>query len=276
MEEYPQYKDIIFELDADGIGVITLNRPEVLNAFHSNMSNEWLDVITRAKMDPDLRVLIVTGAGRGFCTGADISGKPGTRLHPYGHEDPESLQRHNLRLTVQRFPKVLSDFEKPYIAAINGPAVGGGMEMANLCDIRIASERATMGETFIRRGGVPADGGYYFLPMIIGFAKAMEWHLTGDIVSAEEAYRLGYVSKVVPHEELMPSAMELARKLAGHPQEALRLTKQLINRSRYMDMEAALEMGSLVTMQLLRNTESEAVRQVWKGRKSGVQQQSGN
>ena len=276
MGEHPNYKHIIFDLDDDGIGVITLNRPEVLNAFHADMSNEWFDVITRAKTDTDLKVLIVTGAGRGFCAGADISGKPGTRLHPYGHEDPESLQRHNLRLTVHRFPRMLSDFEKPYIAAINGPAVGGGMEMANLCDIRIASERATMGEAFIRRGGVPADGGYYFLPRIIGFNQAMEWHLTGDILSAEEAYRLGYVNKVVPHEELMSATMELARKLAGHPQEALRLTKQLINRSRYMDMEAALEMGSLVTMQLLRNQESEDVRQAWEGRKSRVEQQSGD
>jgi len=259
----PQYKQILWDIPEPGIALITLNRPERLNAFTDTMITEWVDAINRAKTDPEVRVLVVTGAGRGFCAGVDVSGQPGTGLHWTDERKDEAKlidKRNYLRESVQRIPRTLVDFEKPYIAAINGVCVGGGMEMANMCDIRIASEQARFGEIFVKLGTIPGDGGCYFLPRIVGIAKALELICTGDIIDAQEAYRIGYVSKVVPPDQLMPTTMELARKLAKGPPIAIGLAKRLIYRAWDMEMNTALEMTELMSYLTLTTEDREEAR----------------
>ncbi|MBI2917009.1 MAG: enoyl-CoA hydratase/isomerase family protein [Chloroflexi bacterium] len=245
----PKYTQILWSVPEPGIALITLNRPDRLNAFTATMITEWVDAINRVKTDRALRVLVVTGAGRGFCSGADVSGEPGTGLHWTDEKkDAKPIDRRNvLREGVQKIPRALVDLDKPYIAAINGVCVGGGMEMANMCDIRIASTQARFGEIFMKLGSIPGDGGCYFLPRIVGIAKAIELICTGDIIDAQEALRINYVSKVVPPDQLLPAAMELARRLAKGPPIAVGMAKRLIYRAWDMEMNTALEMTELMT-----------------------------
>lgn len=245
----PKYTQILWQVPEPGIALITLNRPDKLNAFTLTMINEWVDAINRVKTDPALRCLVVTGAGRAFCSGVDVSGQPGTGLHwTDDNKDAKLIERRNyLRESVQKIPRTLVDFDKPYIAAVNGVCVGGGMEMANMCDIRLASSEARFGEIFVKLGTIPGDGGCYFLSRIVGIAKALELICTGDIVDAQEAYRIGYVSKVVAPDHLLPTAMELARKLAKGPPIAVGMAKRLIYRAWDMDMNTALEMTELMS-----------------------------
>ncbi len=245
----PSYTQIKWEVPQPGIALITLNRPERLNAFTATMINEWVDAINRVKTDPALRCLVVTGAGRAFCSGADVTGQPGTGLHWTDEKkDAKPIEKRNyLRESVQKIPRTLVDFEKPYIAAVNGVCVGGGMEMANMCDIRIASTEARFGEIFVLRGTIPGDGGCYFLSRIVGIPKALELICTGDIIDAQEAYRIRYVSKVAPPNQLLPVTMELARKLAAGPPIAVGLAKRLVYRAWDMDMNTALEMTELMS-----------------------------
>ena len=246
----PQYKEIIFTVE-DGVGLITLNRPDSLNAFTHTMVNEWLDVFERCKHDASVRALVVTGAGRAFCSGVDSSGKPGTHLNPKDEpgqpEQPPVARRHSLGETIQRIPRSLVDFEKPYIAAVNGLALGGGMEMCNNADFRIASDKATFGEIFINLGTIPGDGGCYYLARIVGVPKALELILTGDIIDAHEAYRIGYVQKVAPHDELIAQAMDFARKLAQKSPVAVAMIKRLVYRGQYLDANTALEMTEMMS-----------------------------
>ncbi|MBI4495709.1 MAG: enoyl-CoA hydratase/isomerase family protein [Deltaproteobacteria bacterium] len=246
-----EYKEITFTVEDGGIGLITLNRPEVLNAFTYTMISEWLDVFDRCKRDRSIRALVVTGAGRGFCSGVDSSGKPGTHLHPADEpgqpELPPVARRNHLKESVQRIPRSLVDLEIPYIAAVNGLALGGGMEMCNNADFRIASDKATFGEIFINIGSMPGDGGCYYLSRIVGVPKALELILTGDIIDAQEAYRIGYVQKVVPHDQLMSYTMEFARKLASKSPVAVAMIKRLVYRGQHLDANTALEMTEMMS-----------------------------
>ena len=245
-----QYKETIFTVE-DGIGLLTLNRPESLNAFTYTMVNEWLDVFERCKHDNSIRALVVTGAGRAFCSGVDSSGKPGTHLHPADEpgqpELPPTARRSHLKESIQRIPRSLLDFEKPYIAAVNGLALGGGMEMCNNADFRIASDKASFGEIFINLGTIPGDGGCYFLARIVGVPKALELILSGDTIDAQEAYRIGYVQKVVPHDQLMTYTMEFARKLAQKSPVAVAMAKRLVYRGQHLDQNTALEMTEMMS-----------------------------
>jgi 2-(1,2-epoxy-1,2-dihydrophenyl)acetyl-CoA isomerase len=149
--------------------------------------------------------------------------------------------RNFLRDSVQRIPRLLAQMDKPYIAAVNGPAVGAGMDMASLADIRFASQAARFGMTYVRMGIIPGDGGCWLLPRIVGMAKALELIWTGEIIDAEEALRIGYVSKVLPPDELMPYTLEFARKLARGPAVAIQLSKRLAYRGMFTDLDEALE-----------------------------------
>jgi len=233
-----QFEQIIYEKRDDGIAIITLNRPERLNAFTRTMIDEWYAALQDAHLDPDVRVVIVTGAGRAFCAGVDLSaGIPGLM-------DPQRTlveNRNFLRDTVQRIPRLVAQMDKPYIAAVNGPAMGAGMDMASMADIRFASETARFGMTYVRVGLVPGDGGCWYLPRIVGMAKALELIWTGDIIDAQEALRIGYVSKVLPPEELMPYTIEFAQRLAKGPAVAIQLAKRLAYRAQHTDIDEALE-----------------------------------
>ena len=218
------YEQIIYTKD-DGIAIITLNRPQVLNAFTPVMIDEWVRAIEATKLDPEVRVVIVTGAGRGFCSGADVRS---FREREHTDGNPVVDGRYWLQHSVHRVPLALRTLDKPYIAAVNGPAAGAGMDMASMADLRIASETATFTMSYVNVGIVPGDGGCYYLPRIIGVARALDLIWTGRTIDAQEALQIGYVSQKVPPDQLMDTATTYAKKLARGPQVAIELAKRLV------------------------------------------------
>lgn len=235
------YQDIIYAVE-DYIATITLNRPESLNAFTDTMINEWVDAIEVARGDPKVRVLVVTGAGRGFCSGMDVRGAARR-----GEAPPLYSRRNYMRLGVHKVPRALENFEKPYIASINGPAAGAGMDMASMADIRIVSDKARVGMTYVRMGLLPGDAGCYFLPRIVGIAKAFELIWSGRMIDAEEALRIGYVSKVVPHDELSEATKEFCHQFTQAP-VATQFAKRLVWRGIDMYRNINLEMAEMAML----------------------------
>ena len=236
-----EFEQVLYE-KSGGVATITLNRPERMNAFTPKMIEEWAQALEDARVDREVRAVIVTGAGRGFCAGADLRG--GLDVTDSGHGDgPVSAadRRNWLRDGVHNVPRRVAILDKPYIAAVNGAAVGAGMDMASMCDLRIASEQARFAMAYVKVGLVPGDGGCYFLPRIVGVAKALELIWTGEFVDAQEALRIGYVSKVVPAEDLLPAARELAERIAQGPAVAIQLAKRLVYRGLNSDVGEALE-----------------------------------
>ena len=223
------YEGILFE-KKDGIATITLNSPDKLNAISFKMRDSLMQVIDDLGKDDSVKVVILTGAGRGFCAGADLSELAGgTRPEPSIYEQLQGVPRPS-------FFKL----EKPVIAAVNGACVGAGLSLALTCDIRIASDKAKFGSAFIKLGAPPDNGMTYWLPKIIGHANALEFLLTGKIVMGTEAKQIGLVNQVVPGEELMKVSQEMAVQIAQYPVLALALTKRLVYRS--MISEAALQL----------------------------------
>lgn len=253
------FEDILYTKDASGIATITLNRPQALNGTTPRMSREWAQAVLLAKADPEVKVLVVTGAGRTFCAGIDLKGLTGRSKDPAAWGDlpanaPIEDKRAALRKITHMLPRALIEFDKPYIGAINGPAVGGGMDQASMCDIRIASENARFAMSYVRVGTTPALGGAYLLPRIVGLSNACELIWTGRTFDAQEALKIGYVSKVVPHEELMPATMDLALQLARGPSFAINLSKRLLYHCLNLDFARALDAHEWA-MALAQNTE---------------------
>jgi enoyl-CoA hydratase/carnithine racemase len=235
---------------ADGVLTLTLDRPERLNAFNVAMGRDWLSVLDRIDADDAVRVVIVTGAGRGFCAGADL-GSGGETFDPAGGLDPgearaESERRDFGGLVTLRIFRC----RKPLIAAFNGPAVGVGVTSTLPMDVRIASESARFGFVFTRRGIVPEAASSWFLPRVVGISQAMRWVASGRVFDAAEALRGGLVSEVLPPESLLPRAREIALEMtqqtsavsvalarqmmwqmlgAAHPMEAHRLDSRAMN-----------------------------------------------
>ena len=222
-----------------GIATITLNRPEVLNALNTQLSEELGLAIEEISKDDATRVLIITGAGRGFCAGGDMKDLP---------VNPEDMVASNNALeNWHRTLLSIRQLEKPVIASVNGVAVGGGMDLALMCDMRIVSENARFGEAYVRIGGIPDSGGTYLLPHLIGAAKACELLMTGDIIDAIEAERIGLVNKVVPADKLESATMELATRLANGPPRSIGMIKRAIYTSFAQDIESALRYVALMT-----------------------------
>jgi enoyl-CoA hydratase/carnithine racemase len=225
-----EYHDLIYE-KSDHIATITLNNPAKLNAMTGQMLASFSRAVERVRQDDDVRVLVLTGAGRGFCTGADTEmlialaeGRP----VPGAVEDEG--RRHAME-PIGWFSVEVSQLEKPTIAAINGPAVGGGFALAMACDLRIIADDAQFGMASTHRYALPPEGGItYTLPRIVGLTKACELLLTGDLVDGVEAERIGLVNRAVPREEVLGAALELAEKIAGNGPIGMELTKQLIYR----------------------------------------------
>lgn len=240
------FRDILYT-KTDGIATITLNRPQALNALTYQMAEECVAAIEDAKQDDEVKVVILTGAGRGFCAGMEIR-----EVKP--EEFSIIKDRNYLRETLHRMPRALASLEKPFIGAINGVAVGAGMDMASMCDIRIASDTAKFGMTYVRMGLLPGDGGCYYLPRIVGIARACELIWTGRIFDAQEALTMGYVSQVVPSAELMAATTELSSRLARGPSVAIQLAKRLIYRCLELDLDKALE-ATEQAMLVVRSTE---------------------
>jgi enoyl-CoA hydratase/carnithine racemase len=206
---------------SDYVATITLDRPEVKNALNRELYARLEQTFRDAHNDPDVRCVIVTGAGSAFCSGDDVRE---IMLAPNA-ETPASRRREPKPRPTPAAMAVL-ECDKPVLAAVNGPAVGWGMDLTLFCDIRIASDRARFGELFIKRGLISDIGGLWRLPQIVGPSKAAELLFTGDIIDAAEAERIGLVSRVVPHDELLPAARELAAKIAANPPIAMRFMKQ--------------------------------------------------
>ena len=220
----------------DGVATLTLNRPERMNALGDTLREDFLDALTRSAADPDVRVIIVTGTGKAFCAGGDV--KAMNEAKEAGRERPLIDK---IAPSRDRTLLAMRDAPQPIIAAVNGAAAGAGMNLALGCDIRIASTTARFGETFAKRGLHPDWGGTYFLPRLVGMAKACEMIFTGDMIDAQEALRLGIVSAVYPPDELMPAVRELAGKIAAGPPIAIRLAKRALYHGEGVDLRSALE-----------------------------------
>src|SRR5713101_2031571 len=232
------YEQIIYEV-ADNIATITLNRPEKLNAFTGIMMNEMIDAFDKADADDNVRAIIVTGAGRAFCAGADLSGGPRT-CDSTREDRPDRRSAIRADGTVDWSNEAIRDggglltlriFEclKPVIAAVNGPAVGVGVTMQLAMDVRLASENARFGFVFARRGIVPEACSSWFLPRVVGISQALEWCVTGRVFPAQEALDGGLVKKIYKPEDLMPAARALAREIADNTAPvSIALTRQML------------------------------------------------
>ncbi|HYB43643.1 MAG TPA: enoyl-CoA hydratase-related protein [Candidatus Methylomirabilis sp.] len=229
------YQCLLYAVE-DAVATLTLNRPQRLNALGDTLRDDLHDAVCRAAADTGIRAIVITGAGKGFCSGGDV--KAMNEARETGAE----------RTALQRIAPVrdlvllaMRDAPQPIIAAVNGAAAGAGMNLALGCDIRLASTAARFGQTFVKRGLHPDWGGTYFLPRLVGMAKACELIFTGDMIDAEEALRLGLVSAVYPPEELLPRAEALARRIADGPPIAIRLAKRALYRNQDSDLRGALE-----------------------------------
>lgn len=227
----------------DGIATVTLDQPQKRNPISGLDMIDALEAAMRA-VDADLgvRVVILTGAGSAFSTGGDLKAMaaPGGSLR-----DHLSAQtRRNYKAGIQRLPLLFEALEVPVIAAVNGPAIGAGCDLACMCDVRIAGESARFAESFVKLGIVPGDGGAWLLPRIIGFARASELALTGDMLNAAEALACGLVSRVVPDEQLMSEARAVAARIAANPPHAVRMTKRLLREGYRASLHGILEMSA--------------------------------
>jgi len=230
-----EYKLIIYKKEG-GVATIVLNRPRVLNALNAELIEEILDAVEKTAADQEVKVLILTGAGRAFCFGADISAFRQAQM-PSATNSPLALLAKS-----QEIIRRLVNIPLPTIAALNGFATGLGLDLALACDLRIAAERAKLGEAFVAMGLVPDGGGTFFLPRQVGLAKAAEMIYTGEPLSASEAERIGLVNRVVPIQDLEKSTQELAHKLARGPSLAIRLAKKALWTNLQGDLDAALKM----------------------------------
>ena len=227
-----------------GIATLTLNRPDRLNAVSPTMTQELLSALETVDKDDEIRVLVLTGAGKGFCAGADVGGLSGGQEAGMGTvKSAEEMRRYHSR-GVGKIVLSLQKLQKPTIAMLNGVAVGGGFDLALGCDIRIGSKNARFRNAFVRIGLFPGWGGTWLYPRVMGLGKALEFLYTGDFLEAEEAERIGVLNRLVPPEELEKETMALANKIASGPPIAIRLMKMQAYKGLEMDLETALEMAA--------------------------------
>lgn len=220
----------------------TLNRPEVRNAISDDdVVDALVDAVSRVNRDDDVRVVILTGAGSAFSAGGNVTAMV-EKTGMFGGS-PAQL-REGYRRGIQRIPRALYECDVPVIAAVNGPAVGAGCDLALMCDLRIASTRAFFAESFVKLGIIPGDGGAWFLPRVVGAARAAEMALTGDRVDAATALKWGLVSRVVEPDELLGAAHELADRIAVNPPRATRMTKRLLRESGHSSLNSLLELSA--------------------------------
>jgi enoyl-CoA hydratase/carnithine racemase len=232
--------EYVLQEKSDHIGTITLNRPEKYNAFAGRMREEIREALEDACADPEVRVIVITGAGKAFCSGGDVNEfVSGTSQALSGAVSSE-------RPTMSRIVLAINEVEKPVIAAVNGVAAGGGCNLALACDIRIASEKARFAEVFTRRGTHPDWGGIYFLPRLVGYAKAAELIFAGDIIDVHEAFRIGLVNRVVPHDDLMNVTYEFAGRLARNAPIPVAFAKRGLQNFHKMDLAEALDYEAYV------------------------------
>ncbi len=239
MTDFPNLIDAKLELTS-GVAQLVFQRDDVRNALTgTHLIDDIVNCIEWANHCPDVSVLVMTGDGKAFSAGGNIK-----QMHDREgifSGSAEQIQE-NYRHGIQRIPLAMHHAEIPLIAAINGPAIGAGMDLACMCDLRIASSRARLGETFINLGIIPGDGGAWFLQRLIGYQRAAELTLTGRIIDANEALELGLVLAVVEPEELLPQALELATQIAAKPAGAVRFTKRLLKQAQRQELADFLDL----------------------------------
>lgn len=239
-----EFTEIIFNKE-NRIATITLNRPAKLNAYSEVMVHEIIDALGRARDDDDIRAVIITGAGRGFCSGGDISQDFQYPARYRGHKMEAMLE---MRENMHQLVTLLRRFDKPTIAAVNGPAVAGGLTLALSCDFRIAAESAKLGDTSLKFALIPDEGGAYLFPKFMGLQNALKMSLFSEVYPARQAKELGLVTEVVPDDDLMTTARAWAAALAEGPPIAIRITKRMMYKQQTMDLENALEDAALSVM----------------------------
>lgn len=231
-------ENLLFDIQ-DNIATITLNRPEKLNAFTTEMLYAWADALQECQRNDQIRAVVLTGTGRAFCSGGDVQGMSERKQAETPIERKASLANR-----VHRIPLLMSELEKPTLVAINGVATGAGLDMALMGDIRIAAQSARMAETYVRVGIMAGDGGAWYLPRLIGTPRALELLLTGRFVDADEAFQMGLVNKVVPDEQLMQETYDMAARIAAGPPLAIRMMKKAVYQGLDMDIRTHLEQVS--------------------------------
>jgi enoyl-CoA hydratase/carnithine racemase len=223
------------------IVTLTMNDPEHRNALTGNNAvPEFLEAIDRIHDDRTVRAVIITGAGTAFSSGGNVRDME----RQASGEVPGMQIRQEYRRGIQRLPLALYNLEVPVIAAVNGPAIGAGLDLACMCDVRIASEKAKFAESFVKLGIIPGDGGAWLLPRIIGMSRAAELTFTGQMIDAPQAAEWNLVSRVVSHENLMASAQEIAGAIAANPPHAVRMAKRLLREAMHTRLDTLLEMSA--------------------------------
>jgi enoyl-CoA hydratase/carnithine racemase len=234
--------DAFLDVARDGaIWTVTMRDPATRNALTGNSAiGEFVALADAAARDASVKVVILTGADPAFSSGGNV--KDMRRF--FDESVTPAAIRSEYRLGIQRLTKSLYHLEVPAIAAVNGPAFGAGCDLACMCDIRIASERASFAESFIKVGIVPGDGGAWLLPRVVGMSRALELSFTGEPIDAAEALACGLVSRVVPHDELLAAARALAARIAANPGPTLRLTKRLLREGQQLTLESLLDLSA--------------------------------
>jgi enoyl-CoA hydratase len=229
------FQTILCESVADGVVQITLNRPDRGNGVVPELVSDVLTALDELERDFSVRALVLTGAGRQFCAGADLV----EMQHYLEHRLRVEQEPYNARVLHPLTQRIVFS-RLPVVAAINGAATAGGLDLALACDLRLASERARLGETYVSLGLTPGNGGSWFLPRLVGSGMAAELALTGDLVSAARALEIGLVNRVVAPDALLPEAIELAEKIASRPRRAIEATKQALRTAWQTDLVGAL------------------------------------
>jgi enoyl-CoA hydratase/carnithine racemase len=236
-------KPVLYEVDSQGIALITLNRADLRNPISDlDLIDDLLGTLAAMENDPAVRCAILTGAGSAFSAGGNLKA-----MRPDSGGLNASLPartRRNYKSGIQRLPLAFAALEVPVIAAVNGPAIGAGLDLACMCDLRVAAESAKFAESFVKLGIIPGDGGAWLLQRIVGFSKAAELTLTGETIDAAEALRIGLVSQVVPDSGLIEAARAMAARIACNPPFAVRMAKRLIWDAQNMDIGRVLEMSA--------------------------------
>ncbi len=241
------YEAILYETRGP-VAIITLNKPDRLNAIGQAVREEVHAAVERAHGDDAVRAAIITGAGRGFCSGADLSGAAARAQGGGGGGIPSPVTQAD-KLDedgwVGRWAKRFAHFDKPLIAAVNGVAAGAGMSMALACDIRVGSENARFKTVFVERNLSPDSGMSYFLPRIVGYSRAADLVFSSRNVNAEEAYRIGLLDRLVPHESLIDEAVKLGEEMAQWPPLAIRMAKRVLQHNQDAELDEALRYESV-------------------------------
>lgn len=246
---------VIYEQDGFVV-TLTLNRPEMRNAISdADMIGALVGALERLNADITVRAAILTGAGTAFCSGGNLK-QMGSAV---ANRPPADTRRH-YELGIQRIPLMFEKLDVPIIAAVNGPAIGAGCDLACMCDIRIAAESARFAESFVKVGIIPGDGGAWLLQRIVGYSKASEMAFTGDTLDAREALACQLVSQVVPDAELMKAARALAGRIAANPPHVLRMTKRLLQEARHSRLDSVLQLSA--AMQSLAHTTTDHIEAV--------------